>query len=366
MRKVKVPDFMQPFEVIVNGVKHEFPAGETVTVEDYIADIIERSVPPKAEAKVERVMWEDIGNRPFGEEVVLGDTLYWDGNTEGLESVDLGDGRLFYCISPQQPSLDSYSLTLSGGGESFTYTEENYPSIEIIPGITMVAEIIFVVEDEGVGKDIDGIVFSKAGIYAAPEIDNAFFDLLSLTIPGYKGFETTTIKTIETKYLPEHLHFGTETKVVEGDTLTWDGNTEGLVSVADMIFKVSDAVPTKEDCANGIIMTQNGITREATAEQLENYFLSDGFMNCDFAMLFVPYDGYEVDGATIPEAGVYFINAEGFIMNSLTIPGYGKFVSEQTVVKPLDEKYMPVLTSPNGTKFKIRVGNDGSLSAAEV
>lgn len=58
MREVKVPDFMQPFEVIVNGVKQVFPAGETVTVEDYIADIIERSVPPKAEAKVERVMWE--------------------------------------------------------------------------------------------------------------------------------------------------------------------------------------------------------------------------------------------------------------------------------------------------------------------
>ena len=34
MREVKVPDFMQPFEVIVNGVKQVFPAGETVTVED--------------------------------------------------------------------------------------------------------------------------------------------------------------------------------------------------------------------------------------------------------------------------------------------------------------------------------------------
>lgn len=360
MRKVKVPDFMQPFEVIVNGVKHVFPAGETVTVEDYIADIIERSVPPKAEAKVERVMWEDIGNRPFREEVVLGDTLYWDGNTEGLESVDLGDGGLFYYISPQQPSLDSYSLTLSGGGESFTYTEENYPSIEIIPGITMVAEIIFVVEDEVVGKDIDGIVFSKAGIYAAPEIDNAFFDLLSLTIPGYKGFETTTIKTIETKYLPEQLHFGTETKVVEGDTLTWDGNTEGLASPFPNAYKVSNVVLTDADLAKTwTLMLNTGDEHSAAPEMmLEAWKLTD-------FVLYVPPSGIQLEQYFIPR-GLYFANVNGVHPSSLTIPGYGKFVSEQTVVKPLDEKYMPVLTSPNGTKFKISVGNDGSLSAEEV
>lgn len=359
MRKVKVPDFMQPFEVIVNGVKHVFPAGETVTVEDYIADIIERSVLPKAEAKVERVMWEDIGNRPFGEEVVLGDTLYWDGNTEGLESVDAGDGALLYCISPQQPSLDSYSLTISGGGESFTYTEELVPVFDIAPGITS-AVVIFVVEDEAVGKDMDGLVFSKAGIYAAAEIDGAFFNFLSLTIPGYKGFETTTIKTIETKYLPEHLHFGTETKVVEGDTLTWDGNTEGLASPMPNVYKVSNVVLTDADLAKTwTLMLNTGDEYSVAPEMmLEAWTLGD-------FVLYVPPSGIQLEQYFIPQ-GLYFLNANGVHPSSLTIPGYGKFVSEQTVVNPLDEKYMPVLTSPNGTKFKIRVGNDGSLSAAEV
>lgn len=36
------------------------------------------------------------------------------------------------------------------------------------------------------------------------------------------------------------------------------------------------------------------------------------------------------------------------------------------IVHPVDEKFMPVLTSPNGTKFKITVGDTGTISATEV
>lgn len=35
-------------------------------------------------------------------------------------------------------------------------------------------------------------------------------------------------------------------------------------------------------------------------------------------------------------------------------------------VKKLDEKFMPVLTSPNGKKFKITVDDSGTISATEV
>ena len=43
----------------------------------------------------------------------------------------------------------------------------------------------------------------------------------------------------------------------------------------------------------------------------------------------------------------------------VTIPG-------GETVKPLDEKFMPILTSPNGTRFRIAVNDDGALTAAEV
>lgn len=224
MREVKVPDFMQPFEVIVNGVKYVFPAGATVTVEDYIADIIEQSVPkepPKVETKVERVMWEDIGNKPFGEEAVLGDTLYWDGNTEGLESFELNE---------------------------ITY------------------------------------------------------------------------------------------------------------------YKVSEIVPTlAEICAGGAITGTDGndpMTLEFTADHVDaNELLTYIFISPHKAlqMMVVNEAGH---------TGIYFSSSEGVYICALKINGYNGFPA--TVVKPLDEKYMPVLTSPNGTRFKISVGNDGSLSAAEV
>ena len=39
---------------------------------------------------------------------------------------------------------------------------------------------------------------------------------------------------------------------------------------------------------------------------------------------------------------------------------------ETVTTKPLGEKYMPTLTSPNGTKYKITVADDGTLSATAV
>lgn len=41
-KTIKIPASMNPFVVIVNGVKHEYPAGETVEVPDHIAEIIEQ------------------------------------------------------------------------------------------------------------------------------------------------------------------------------------------------------------------------------------------------------------------------------------------------------------------------------------
>ena len=41
------------------------------------------------------------------------------------------------------------------------------------------------------------------------------------------------------------------------------------------------------------------------------------------------------------------------------------FLAEE-IVHPVDEKFMPVLTSPNGTKFKITVNDTGTIFATEV
>ena len=43
-----------------------------------------------------------------------------------------------------------------------------------------------------------GLVFPKRGVYFM----GGEYSIKSLTIPGYNGFETTTIKPIDAKYLP--------------------------------------------------------------------------------------------------------------------------------------------------------------------
>ena len=46
----------------------------------------------------------------------------------------------------------------------------------------------------------------------------------------------------------------------------------------------------------------------------------------------------------------------------------GKIVSIYTAetIKPLDEKYMPILTSPNGSKFKLTVTDEGAIIGTKI
>ena len=43
-KTIKIPDDMSPYEVIINGVKHIYPAGSTQTVPDDVAALIENSL----------------------------------------------------------------------------------------------------------------------------------------------------------------------------------------------------------------------------------------------------------------------------------------------------------------------------------
>lgn len=137
-----------------------------------------------------------------------------------------------------------------------------------------------------------------------------------------------------------------------GDTLTWDGNTEGLVSfdveengkIISYMYKISDAVPTQADFANGctvnIILDGNVVvTNELSAEQIESVYSEYGFVPLE-GLYIVPEDNFQIDGGVLPEAGVYHLNPEALepgVIFSLTIPGYTGFPS----VKTIEPKYLP-------------------------
>ena len=90
--------------------------------------------------------------------------------------------------------------------------------------------------------------------------------------------------------------FGEST--VMGDTLTWDGNTEGLYCVADMFYCVSDAIPTLEDLRRGGSLVYDSTILPFTSANIMN--LSDLGAGKDCAIIAVSPD---VDGYM---AGVAF------------------------------------------------------------
>lgn len=125
----------------------------------------------------------------------------------------------------------------------------------------------------------------------------------------------------------------------QGDTLNWDGtyNVDELVS--GMFYRISDAVPTASDVANGLVLKASidGGTEEIpfSGEEAMYFFQEDGFFNLDCLLMIVPYDGYVLDGMEVPKAGIYVIVE--FPNLTLTIPNYTGFI----YVKEIDKKYIP-------------------------
>ncbi len=128
-----------------------------------------------------------------------------------------------------------------------------------------------------------------------------------------------------------------------GDTLVFDGNTDGLPNVYEMLFKVSDAIPTYNDIANGGYSIVNGNMTPFSAEDLpESDVVSpDGIIMAGlFAIVPPEMAGVESEylGMAFPEAGTYFAYSAGMgaFVTELQINGYTEFWG----LKKLDRKYL--------------------------
>lgn len=308
-----------------------------------------------------------IKNRTHYEEVteVMGDTLTWDGNTEGRVCAGIS-----YKISDAIPTLTDLEngvylcLYPDGWYEYHTFTER-------FEGVITDEYFQFViVTEKAAGVDLGSITFPESGTYFIADSGAGVY-VAALTIPDYTGFKTTTttLKTLDPKYLPEALQFGETT--VKGDTLTWDGDTWGLETVEDSGLrwaKVSDVFPPVPTAACKYVMVSEGtetLTEQSAMLMSSMGLASDNsWTSADLAYLCVDNEVLFAEGALILERGVWFPYGNGNYMKSLTIPDYTGFT--QTVIKPMDEKYMPILTSPSGKKYKLTVDDSGAVSAVEV
>lgn len=133
--------------------------------------------------------------------------------------------------------------------------------------------------------------------------------------------------------------FYEETETVnEPLNITWDGNTDGLVSVMDIYYKVSDLVLTDEQIRTVTIFVNGGepLTGAQYYEKLNDNI---SIIGTEVSAAFVNVDNAEFNGVVFPKAGIYAMSVPGMVVSSLTTTE--PIEQTKTVVKKIDEKFLP-------------------------
>lgn len=306
--------------------------------------------------------WNDLTDKPFEETITTASALTWDGNTEGLPKY-----RTYYRVSDavltEEDLANGYTVTLNNGD---TYTDDD---LALFGDFTDGWEIDDFYGSVGVDKPIvliaphDDIVYGQKGIYFINESDKF---IASFKVNSYT-FETITVKSLDSKYLPEYLQlkdskldkeylpdfawrditnkpFGAT--YTPSDTLTWDGDPEGYESAIKsgtyfsdaLAYKISDATPTMEDLANGYTVRwpygDSMTEQDYPADEWNGVIsLADGYC-------FIATTKFTDEEGKICPKGTYFVyNSKSDRVVSLTIPGYTGF--EAIEINKLSPKYLP-------------------------
>lgn len=169
----------------------------------------------------------------------------------------------------------------------------------------------------------------------------------------------------EAGYVKNRTHYEETTIVNEPLTITWDGNTEGLVGVMDMFFKVSDLVLTDEQIKTATITGSNGAS--FYIGNIWEMMVSEGWVAEDYVLLsgimvVVRKDNLDVSDLTFPQKGIYFfISSNDEYIASLTITE--PVEQTKTVVKKLDKKFLP--DDVGGIKYvTIDMDDNGNYTAS--
>lgn len=265
--------------------------------------------------------WKDLG-----ETTVMGDTLTWDGDVTGKVTTNI-EGIMYVKISDVPPNEIDFS-----NGCAISYLEEGSPSsdsnvhVEVFEGnIHIDVNTVFVIFKENDDFPEKGIYF-----YYEPE-----WYITSLTINGYNGFPRTEITPLPNKYLDI-------VETVGSDTLTWDGDTEGLECTSEIFYRVSEIYPSLADAQNGASMSvcfgnSETVTIAATVVDFTESFGVEAYnisVEDGFAVLCLSQD-CSVDGI-IMKKGIYFMYSDDIYISSLKINGYTGFPKEQ-----VKQKYLP-------------------------
>ena len=147
-----------------------------------------------------------------------------------------------------------------------------------------------------------------------------------------------------------------------GWSIEWDGNTDGLVCAAGMYYNSQEFAISKYNIersssfkvtiTNGETVTKLTVEGNGVNKDFDGYIVIG-----DYAIYCQDNTQKLMGNIEFPQTGLYFIKhpTSGYV---------SKLEAYEAI--PMDEAYMPVLTSPNETKYKITVDDTGALSTVKV
>lgn len=276
--------------------------------------------------------WNDLTDRPFGEEISPAQIITYDGSLDGYEYVEVEPeqmpGQYYVKLSDSTPEPDVFI-----GTTAKIYVSGKIQEFLVSPDNLINASGAFIIGEAFILIPVSGVWGLSAGIWGITQITDgvAMVYSVELTIPG-----KTVIHTIDPKYLPDSVKLTVTT--TEKFRIEYDGNPDGREKVETdeyVYLKVSDETPSPEEWIGGTITATatgsgNVATMEVTSDSID--IIEDGLY--EVANTFrVSYAGDALDGIWIIFPASLWEQTKN---HTMVFEGL-----QETTVEKIDPKFIP-------------------------
>lgn len=368
-------------------------SGYTGTEDEFGADLY-KAIQGGA---VDAIAWGKITGKPFGNSItgsvaIDGESIIWDGNTEGMYIV----GYWIYA-SPSIPTLEQVRtgctcIYVNSAGKE---TERSLVAFE--EG----SNIISLNYDDGDMYHVFAVIVKEPGYtsYGTFERPGVYFTGFStayigrLTISGYTWTESAEIAPIDEKYISTEIARQSAVDAVADDLdsmllttsgIAWNGEVHdreiatNISTTGQFVRVYNGAVTLDQLCAGGFtVLMQSGSIYSYTEEEayaMVQELTSDGSVIGFQTPAGWIYVCNSVLGATVsglisfPSRGVYFwSDGAGSYVQRLESEGINALTTE-TLIRadklPIADGF--IMRTPGGKRWKITIDADGEFVKTEL